>query len=158
MKMQILQRGSVAPVVYHLCPLMTYSSPSRTIDACTLVASLDATAGSVIAKHERISPARSGVSQRACCSGVPYSMSVSMLPVSGALQLKHSGREQRAPHDLAQVRVLEVGETAVVMLGGHEQVPQSRRPRLGLELLDDRIRLRRARAVSASSKYRRSLG
>ena len=61
MKMQILQRGSVAPVVYHLCPLMTYSLPSLTIDACTLVASLDATAGSVIAKHERISPSSSGV-------------------------------------------------------------------------------------------------
>ena len=97
MKMQILQRGSVAPVVYHLCPLMTYSPPSLTIDACTLVASLDATAGSVIAKHERISPSSSGVSQRACCSGVPYSMSVSMLPVSGALQLKHSGPRSERP-------------------------------------------------------------
>ena len=39
MKMQILQRGSVAPVVYHLCPLMTYSSPSRTIELSMLVAS-----------------------------------------------------------------------------------------------------------------------
>ena len=62
MKMAILQRGSVALVVYHLRPLMTYSSPSRTIELSMLVASLDATLGSVIAKHERISPASSGLS------------------------------------------------------------------------------------------------
>jgi hypothetical protein len=78
-------------------PVDDVSSPSRTIDACTLVASLDATAGSVIAKHERISPFESGVSQRACCSGVPYSMSVSMLPVSARLQLKHSGASSERP-------------------------------------------------------------
>jgi hypothetical protein len=36
-----------------------------------LVASEDATSGSVIAKHERISPASSGSSQRFRCSAVP---------------------------------------------------------------------------------------
>jgi hypothetical protein len=36
-----------------------------------LVASLDATAGSVMAKPERISPASSGASQRAFCSSEP---------------------------------------------------------------------------------------
>ncbi len=71
MKIAILQRGSVAFVVYHLWPLITYWSPSRTIDALMFVASLDATSGSVIAKHERISPASSGSSQRFLCSGVP---------------------------------------------------------------------------------------
>ena len=71
MKMAILQRGSVALVVYHLWPLITYWSPSRTIELSMLVASLDATFGSVIAKQERISPASSGFSQRSCCSGVP---------------------------------------------------------------------------------------
>jgi hypothetical protein len=35
------------------------------------VASLDATAGSVIANEERIRPARRGSSQVFCCSGVP---------------------------------------------------------------------------------------
>jgi hypothetical protein len=41
-------------------------------------------------KAERISPASSGASQRACCAGVPYMCSTSMLPVSGALQLNAS--------------------------------------------------------------------
>jgi hypothetical protein len=36
-----------------------------------LVASLEATLGSVIAKQLRISPASSGFSQRSWCSGVP---------------------------------------------------------------------------------------
>jgi hypothetical protein len=36
-----------------------------------LVASLDATAFSVMAKHERIAPRSSGSSHRCCCSGVP---------------------------------------------------------------------------------------
>ena len=70
---------------------MTYSSPSRSIRACMLVASELATSGSVIAKHERISPSSSGSSQSRCCSGVPNSARISMLPVSGAAQLKASG-------------------------------------------------------------------
>src|SRR5258708_14243257 len=55
------------------------------------VASDDATAGSVIAKHERISPASSGLSQRSFCSRVPKRARTSILPVSGAEQLKTSG-------------------------------------------------------------------
>ena len=39
---------------------MTYSSPSRLIEVSILVASDDATAGSVIRKAERISPSISG--------------------------------------------------------------------------------------------------
>ena len=50
------------------------------------VASDDATHGSVIAKHERISPSRSGVSHFSCWSGVPNWARISMLPVSGAAQ------------------------------------------------------------------------
>jgi hypothetical protein len=64
MKIKILQRGSIAPVVHHLRPLITYSSPSRSMRALMLVASDDATSGSVIAKAERISPASNGSSQR----------------------------------------------------------------------------------------------
>ena len=55
------------------------------------VASLEATSGSVIPKHERISPSSSGCSQRSCCSGVPNCASTSMFPVSGAAQLIASG-------------------------------------------------------------------
>jgi hypothetical protein len=50
-----------------------------------------ATSGSVIANAERISPSSSGSSQRLFCSGVPKSISVSALPVSGAWQLIASG-------------------------------------------------------------------
>src|SRR5258707_14479059 len=91
MKIEILKRGSPAPEDHHLRPLMTYSLPSRQMLASMLVASEEATAGSVIAKHDRISPASSGFSQRSFCSGVPYRSMTSMLRVSGAEQLKTSG-------------------------------------------------------------------
>ena len=77
-------------MVHHLRPLSTYSSPSRSIRSCTLVASELATSGSVIANPERISASSNGASQRSCCSGVPNWASTSMLPVSGALQLHAS--------------------------------------------------------------------
>ena len=65
--------------------------------ACMLVASLDATSGSVMQNAERISPASSGSSQRCFCSGEPKWCSTSMLPVSGALQLKTSGANGTRP-------------------------------------------------------------
>ena len=54
------------------------------------VASELATAGSVIANAERISPSSSGASQRSFCSSVPNWASTSMFPVSGAEQLHAS--------------------------------------------------------------------
>ena len=54
------------------------------------VASELATSGSVIANAERISPSRSGASQRSFCSGEPNWCSTSMFPVSGAEQLHTS--------------------------------------------------------------------
>ena len=71
MKISTLQRGWPAPDVHHLRPLITYSSPSRTISALMLVASDDATAGSVIEKPERISASSSGLSQRSLCASLP---------------------------------------------------------------------------------------
>ena len=55
-----------------------------------LVASDEATAGSVMAKHDRISPSSSGCSHRSCCSAVPNIVRTSMFPVSGAEQLQAS--------------------------------------------------------------------
>src|SRR6202034_1680833 len=55
-----------------------------------LVASDDATAGSVIRKAERISPSISGRSHFFLCSLEPYRINTSMLPVSGAEQLNTS--------------------------------------------------------------------
>ena len=86
----ILQFGCAAPVVNHLRPLITYSLPSRRILVWMLVASDEATSGSDIAKHERISPSSKGRSHCAYCSGVAHSFSNSILPVSGALQLNIS--------------------------------------------------------------------
>ena len=82
--------GSAAPVIHHLRPVMTRSSPSRSILVAMFVASDDATSGSVIAKHERISPSSNGSSHRRFCSPVPNMCSSSMLPVSGAEQLHAS--------------------------------------------------------------------
>lgn len=40
-----------------------------------------------MAKHDRILPSKSGFSHCSFCSSVPYRTSVSMFPVSGAVQL-----------------------------------------------------------------------
>ena len=79
------------PLVHHLRPWMTYSSPSRTIEVAMLVASEDATSGSVMANADRIWPSSSGSSHCDFCSGVPNMCSTSMLPVLGASQLIASG-------------------------------------------------------------------
>mmetsp|Transcript_2048 Transcript_2048/g.5049 ORF Transcript_2048/g.5049 Transcript_2048/m.5049 type:complete len:243 (-) Transcript_2048:282-1010(-) len=85
-KMKTLHSGRQAPLIHHLCPLITYSSPSRSIREEMLVASLEATPGSVMAKALRICPASRGLSHCSFCSGVPYFSRTSMFPVSGAVQ------------------------------------------------------------------------
>lgn len=56
-----------------------------------LVASDEATSGSVIANADRISPASSGSSHCFCCASLPNCASTSMLPVSGAAQFSAVG-------------------------------------------------------------------
>mmetsp|Transcript_2416 Transcript_2416/g.9800 ORF Transcript_2416/g.9800 Transcript_2416/m.9800 type:complete len:329 (+) Transcript_2416:2466-3452(+) len=97
MKIASSHRGSHAPLVHHFRPLSTYESPTRTMELVTFVASDDATAGSVMAKHDRIVPRSSGRSHRSCCASVPYRRSTSMFPVSGAEQLKNSDAHTLAP-------------------------------------------------------------
>ena len=67
--MRILQRGSIAPDDHHLRPLITYSSPSRSILVAMFVASEEATSGSVMQNADRISPSSSGRSQRSLLLG-----------------------------------------------------------------------------------------
>ncbi len=74
----------------HLCPLMTYSSPSRTAVVVSIVGSAPAP-GSVIEKQLRSSPRSSGCIQRSFCSGLPPSASSSALPESGAWLPKIGG-------------------------------------------------------------------
>ena len=76
---------------------MTISSPSTSARAAMFVASELATAGSVMRNAERIFPSSSGTSHSSCCSRVPYLSNTSMLPVSGALQLKMSGASAVRP-------------------------------------------------------------
>mmetsp|Transcript_11061 Transcript_11061/g.35047 ORF Transcript_11061/g.35047 Transcript_11061/m.35047 type:complete len:211 (-) Transcript_11061:189-821(-) len=85
-RMKILHSGLIAPEIHHLCPLITYSSPSASIRVQMLVASLEATPGSVMAYAERMSPLSSGSSHCLFCSGEPNLSRTSMLPVSGAEQ------------------------------------------------------------------------
>src|SRR5687768_9635353 len=76
-----------------------------------LVASLEATFGSVIRNAERILPSSSGSHHCFTCSGVPYLSSVSMLPVSGAEQLNTSGAQVTRPmisHSGAYSRLVSV--------------------------------------------------
>src|SRR5207237_456800 len=80
-----------APELNHLWALITHASPARSALARRPRGSDPETSGSVIAKNERISPATSGRSQRAFCSGVPNSWRISALPVSGAWQPKTRG-------------------------------------------------------------------
>src|SRR5229473_1399727 len=91
MTMKSLQRGSIAPDDHHLRPLITYSSPSRSILVAMLVASDEATSGSVMQNADLISPSSSGSSHRWTCSALPNSASTSMFPVSGAAQFSASG-------------------------------------------------------------------
>ena len=95
MTIMILQRGSFAPDVHHFRPEMTYSSPSRRIVVSMFVASELATAGSVIANAERISPSSSGCSHCFLWSSVANMWSSSMLPVSGAWPFVASGARWR---------------------------------------------------------------
>mmetsp|Transcript_6184 Transcript_6184/g.13461 ORF Transcript_6184/g.13461 Transcript_6184/m.13461 type:complete len:211 (+) Transcript_6184:693-1325(+) len=97
MKIAILQRGSHAPLVHHLMPFSTYWLPDNLMEACMLVASDDATSFSVMAKQLLICPLSRGSSQACCCSLLPYLARISMLPVSGAEQLKHSGAHADLP-------------------------------------------------------------
>ena len=90
--MMIANAAPSAPVMNHLAPLITYSSPSRV----ALDVSIDGSdpapgGGSVMQKHERIVPAASGRSQRSFCSAVATVSSRCMLPSSGANTLSATG-------------------------------------------------------------------
>ena len=80
-----------------------------------LVASDEATSGSVIAKQERISPASSGSSHRRFCSRRAVADEHLHVAGVGRRAVEDLGRERRrAPHDLAERRVLEVGQPGAV--------------------------------------------
>ena len=71
MKTRILHSGLPMPVENHLRPLMTTSSPSMTAVAAMLVASEEATSGSVMQNALRIRASSIGSSHSRCWSGEP---------------------------------------------------------------------------------------
>ena len=73
----------------------------------------------------------------------------------GRRAVEDLGRERgRAAHDLAERRVLEVGQPGAVFALGQEQVPQPRGARLRLQLFDDRRRLPAIAVVDLAMKHR----
>src|SRR5690606_15536106 len=95
--MMIFALGSPKPDDHHLRPFKTISSPSMTAVACILVASLEATSGSVIQNTERILPSSKGLNHCCFCASEPYRHNTSMLPLSGALQLNTVGAIKLRP-------------------------------------------------------------
>ena len=102
------------------------------------VASELATNGSVIAKHERISPSSSGpqelllLQRRAELGEDLHVAGVGRGAVRGLAQ------QRVATHDLAQRCVLDVGEARRPLRVREEEVPETSPARLGLQLLHDR--------------------
>ena len=98
-----------------------------------LVASDEATSGSVIAKHERISPASSGSSHRRLLLGRAVAGEHFHVAGVGRRAVEHLRRDiGDAAHDLAERRVFEVGQAGAVLALRQEQVPQPRGARLRL--------------------------
>ena len=91
------QSGCAPPVMYHLRPFTTQSGPSRRRLVAILVASEEATSGSVMPKADRVRPSSRGSSQRFFCAEVAACCSMIMLGTSGAWQLKTSGAHGSRP-------------------------------------------------------------
>src|SRR5450759_781858 len=113
--MRISHPGFIAPDDHHFRPLITYSSPSRSILVAMLDASEEATSGSVMQKADLISPSSKGRSQRSRCCSVPNSASSSMFPVSGAAQFSASGASH-GPVSYTHLRAHETRQDLVCRL------------------------------------------
>ena len=146
MKTKTLHSGLPTPVDHHLRPLMTTSSPSTRAVAAMLVASEDATSGSVMQKALRISARSSGSSH--CCLLLLGAVLEQHLHVAGVgrVGVEDQGSEERASHllgdrgvvDVGQPRAAvgaEVGGVAAGVRLGQEEVPQPLRAGLRLQLL-----------------------
>ena len=90
--MQMAKPAPRAPLMNHLRPSMR-QPPSTAVAVVDSMAGSEPApgAGSVIAKHERISPAASGRRYCSFCCSPATSSSRCMLPSSGAAQFSASG-------------------------------------------------------------------
>ncbi len=90
--MMMAKPAPSAPVMNHLVPLITQWLPSCTAVVFNAEGSDPAPgAGSVMQKHERMSPRANGRSQRSFCSFVATCSSKWMLPSSGAKMCSATG-------------------------------------------------------------------
>ena len=110
-----------------------------------LVASDEATAGSVIRKAERISPASSGLQPLVLL--LRRAVAVEDFHVAGVGRgaVEHLRCQGHAAHQLGARRIFEVGQSGAVKspsscVGGrrHEEIPQAFGFGLGLQLFEDR--------------------
>ncbi len=138
MKIPTLQLGCPTPVLHHLRPLSTTSSPSSVAVACMLVASEEATPGSVMQKAERISPSSSGVEPALALLGRAEVQEHLHVARVRRVAVEDLARDQRAAHALGERRVLDVRKARTVRGVWQEEVPQTLRLGLRLELLDQR--------------------
>ena len=87
-----MTRAKSAPwalVTNHLWPFSRHPPSGRAVAAVLIQTGLEpACSGSVMAKQLRISPRTRGSRNRSCCAGVACRSRISMLPASGAWQLK----------------------------------------------------------------------
>ena len=79
-----------------------------------LVASLDATAGSVITKAERISPASSGFEPLLLVRVAAVTLDRLHVAGVGRGTVEHFGRPWNAPHRFGKRRVFEIGQPSTV--------------------------------------------
>ena len=112
-----------------------------------LVASDDATAGSVIRKAERISPSISGRSHLRFCSLVAVAHEHFHVAGIGRGAVEHFRGPADVAHLLGEQRVFQIGQSRaaefIVLVRGrrHEHVPEAFGPRLLLQVLEDRDHL-----------------
>ena len=100
-----------------------------------LVASEEATAGSVIAKQERSRPRAEAPASATFWSGVPNSDEDFHVADIGRVAIEDFRRGQRAAKNLAEMAVFVVGEAGAFGAVGIEQVPQALAPGLALQRL-----------------------
>jgi hypothetical protein len=130
MTMYSLQRGSPPPEDHHLRPLMTYSSPCFWMLHWMFGLGHEKRRAH-FAAQERLEPAALLLLAAVALDGFHVAG-------VGRRAVEHFRGKRHPAHDLAQRRVLEVGQSFRGALGmRQEQVPQPGGARLGLEFLDD---------------------
>ena len=107
-------------------PLITQSPSISSARVCRVVGSEPATSGSVIEKHERMSPSSSGSSHRCLLLvGAVLGEDLRVAGIGGGAVEGHRRDDRAAAHLLAEQAVLPVGQPGAVLVARHEHVPEA---------------------------------